>query len=133
MKMFLFGFMAIVLMSCLHMYRPPEFLGSPSRLYKLTATINEDVNKSKWECVVLTLYDSSYRKINTLQTGASNNMKWAADWYKGRDTIILNSKDIGVYAWRISNKKTLTLISVTNDIEVQANLIFERKYASQNN
>ncbi len=87
-----------------------------------------------YHCVLLTLYNnSSKKKIDSVKTGATNDEKWAVGWYPGRDTIILNSSDIGVYAYCLSDdKKTIKEIGTTADIIKEGRIIFDKKYKKDN-
>lgn len=58
-------------------------------------------------------------------------MKWAVDWYPNKDTIILNSADIGTSAYHLTDKIRLDTITVTKDINAAAEMIFQKKYASR--
>lgn len=119
-------------LSCLHMRMPAEITTSPSGLYKLKTDVNNDKSdKTKYLSVLVTLYDKNYNQITTLQTGCSNTMKWAIDWYPKKDTIILKSSDIGIYAYRLNDKKQLDTITITKDIDSIANIIFQKKYSSR--
>lgn len=132
MRPYLFGFLMICFASCLYMRKPAEIISSPSGLYNLKIDLNKDkTDKAKYDCILLTLYDKDFKEITTLQTGASNNMKWAVDWYPNKDTIIVNSKDIGTYAYRLTDEKHLDTITITNDINSIAETIFKKKYVSQ--
>jgi hypothetical protein len=76
----------------------------------------------------LTLYDSSRNILDSIQTGASDYSKWAVGWYRDRDTLVLNSRDIGIYAYSVSKANGLTGLKTTEDIKLQAELIFNQKY-----
>jgi hypothetical protein len=131
MKAYLFGLLAITLSSCLYMRKPAEIISSPSGLYKLKIDLNKNKSdKTKYDCILITLYDKDLKEITTLQTGASDYMKWAVDWYPNKDTIILNSADIGTSAYHLTDKKRLDTITVTKDINAAAEMIFQKKYAS---
>ena len=128
MKVYLFALAVTLLASCLYMYKPPDILASPSGLYELETKINHDKKNARYGCVILTLLDSSFKKIDTLQTGASDYMRWNICWYPGRDTIILASKDIGTYAYHIGNDRKLDTIHITDKIKNIAVSILKRKY-----
>lgn len=114
------------------MRKPPDIITSPSKKYILKVDLNPDRNeKRKYDCLVFTLYDTSENDISTFQTGASNYMKWAVDWYPNRDTIILYSGDIGNRAYRLTDKNRLDTITVTKDIDSVAKVIFQKKYGSK--
>jgi hypothetical protein len=120
---------SILLGSCT-MRMPADFIASPSGRYKLKVDLNRDKsNKKNYNCVLLAVCDSSYKEMSTFQTGASNTMKWAVGWYPLQDTVILNSKDIGTYAYRVSADGKLMSIPVDKAIESKGEEIFRKKYA----
>ena len=122
----------LALSSCLYMREPAEIISSPSGLYKLKIDLNKGkADKAKYDCVLLTLYDKDFKEITKLQTRASNNIKWAVGWYPNKDTIIVNSKDIGIYAYHLMDTKHLDTITVTNDTNSIAETILQKKYASR--
>jgi hypothetical protein len=111
------------------MRKPPEILDSPSGFYKLKAEVNDDKSDpGKYKCVLLTLYDSAFHELSTLQTGASNYSKWAVGWHIEKDTVILPSIDIGTYAYRITTNKRLEAIPVTKTIDSLASNILDKRY-----
>jgi len=83
------------------------------------------------DCVMLYLYNNDNHLVDTVQTGASFDQKYVLGWYPGKDTIILNSKDIGIYAWRVSNKGKFESIAATAEIESEANKLFNAMYKGQ--
>ena len=58
-------------------------------------------------------------------------MKWAADWYPNKDTIIVISTDIGTFAYHLTDTKLLDTITITNDINSVAETILQKKYTSR--
>ena len=78
------------------------------------------------KCIKLNLYNSNQLLLNTLQTGASDYSKWAIGWLK--DTLILNSKDIGPYAYKINKAASLETIKMTYQLSQSADSIFDKKY-----
>lgn len=118
--------------SCLYMREPAEIISSSSGLYKLKIALNKNkADKAKYDCVLLTLYNKDFKEITKLQTGVSNNMKWAADWYPNKDTIIVISTDIGTFAYHLTDTKLLDTITITNDINSVAETILQKKYTSR--
>lgn len=131
MRIYLFGLLLFAFTSCLYMRKPPDLIASPSKRFILKVDINENKSdKTKYGCVVLTVYDTSNKEISTFQTGASNYMKWAVSWYPTKDTIVLYSSDIGNRAYHLTDKNQLDTISVTKEIDSIAKLIFDKKYAN---
>lgn len=127
-KPVIFLAISIFICSCT-MRKPAEFLESPSGLYKLKVDINGDKSdEKKYNCVLLTVCDSTYKYMSSLQTGASNAMRWAVGWYPSKDTVILNSKDIGTYAYRVSSEGKLVSIPVDKVIEGKGEEIFKNRY-----
>jgi hypothetical protein len=132
MRLYLFGLLTVCFASCLYMRKPAEIISSPSGLYNLKIDLNKDkTDKTKYDCILLTLYDKDFKEITKLQTGVSNNMKWAADWYPNKDTIIVNSKDIGTCAYHLTDEKHLDTITITSDINSIAENILKKKYANR--
>jgi|SRR5436190_2471838 hypothetical protein len=125
-------FTIVIILGACTMQVPANFIESPSRRYQLKVDLNRDKSDEKnYNCVALAICDTSYRELSRLQTGASNNMKWAVGWYPVHDTLILNSKDIGVHAYKISENHQLLNIPVGKEIEQQAEIIFTSKYADK--
>ena len=132
MRLYVVGLLTICFTSCFYMRKPAEIISSPSGLYKLKIDLNNNkVDKTKYACVLLKLYDKDFKEVTTLQTGASNNMKWAVGWYQNKDTIIVNSKDMGVSAYHLTQQNQLDTIPLTQDINSIADSIFQKKYASR--
>lgn len=114
--------------SCRRISQEP--LPSPSGLFKLKIDLNKDrKDKTKYDCLRFTLYDKNDKKITTLQTDASDYMKWAVGWCPHKDTILLNSRDIGTYAYHLTSDQWLDTIRLTPDLDSIADTIFFRKYA----
>jgi hypothetical protein len=105
------------------------FILSPSKHYQLQFDINDShENMITYKCVRLKLYNLSGELLSTFQTGASNYSKWATGWHPLNDTIILNSKDIGTYAYKINHSQTLEEVKITPELNQLADNIFNRKY-----
>ena len=110
--------------------KPMQTFVSSTGLYKFSTEINQDkTDPTKYLCVQLNLFNKEGNKLFSLQTKVSDNMKWAIGWYPKCDTIVLNSKDVGVYAWRIGeDKKQLEEITISPEINTIADSIFKNKY-----
>jgi hypothetical protein len=108
----------------------PETIISPSKRYALKVQVSKNKKDPvNYNCVMITLYNGSKKKIDSVKTGATNDEKWAVGWYPGRDTIILNSADIGVYAFCLSDdKKAIKQIGTTADLINEGRAIFDKKY-----
>lgn len=131
MRRYILVILIVCVCSCLRTTMPPEFLPSPSGLYKLKVEINKSkADKTKYDCILLTLFDSSGRQMTQIQTGASDNMKWAVAWYPDKDTVIVNSRDIGIYAYKVENPDRLKAVPVDQDISLFADRILQMKYAA---
>ncbi len=130
---FLFLMLLIItFVSCIYRREPTEVLTSPSGKYNLKIDFNHsNEDKKKYECIILTLLDKNFHQIAVLQTGASHLQKWAIAWYPNKDTIIMNSGDIGIYAYHLRNDNQLDTIRMTKDIDSIANIIFQKKYRNQ--
>src|ERR1700748_1974008 len=101
----------------------------PKKHYVLKCDINDDTkDKAKWKCVRFNLYNLKGQLLTTLQTGASDYSKWAVAWHPGNDTVILNSSDIGIYAYRIVNGKELRSIKLDKELDSLAKEAFNKKY-----
>jgi len=106
-----------------------EAIISPSKHYQLQFSINEsNVDLTKYKCIILKLYNSHRELLSTLQTGASDYSKWSIGWHPVNDTIIFGSRDIGNYAYRIVNSKSLEQIKITPEFNRLADSIFNKKY-----
>ena len=81
-------------------------------------------------CVRLKLYDNKGKLLNVLQSDASDYSKWAIGWTKSGDTILLNSHDVGTYAYKVSSSKSLINIKVTPELQKSADSIFNKKYSN---
>lgn len=132
MKSYSLPLLTLAFTSCLYTRKPPEIISSPSGLYKLKIELNQDkTDKTKYHCVLLTLYDKDFNEITRLQTGVSNTMKWAVGWYPNKDTVIVNSKDIGTKAYHLTDTRRLDTITVTEDINSISENMLQKKYASR--
>jgi len=112
--------------------RPNNYKGdkteSPSRKYYFITTVNRtDKSKQDYADLILNLYNSNGEFLSALNTNASDFSKWVVDWEKRNDTIILNSSDIGILAWRIENGK-LQRIELNADLKNQAAELKQEKY-----
>jgi hypothetical protein len=102
---------------------------SPSKHYQLQFSINEShTDATKYKCIILKLYNSHRELLSTLQTGVSDYSKWSIGWHPVNDTIIVGSKDIGNYAYRIVNSKNLKEIKITPAFNLLADSIYNKKY-----
>ncbi len=116
-------------MSCNDLARYNETLVSPSGLYELKIEVNDNKgDKITYGCIKFSLKDTKSNPLTTLQTEASTFSKWAVVWNPTSDIIILNSHDIGTYAYKISESMTIERIEVTPHIDSVAVAAFNEKY-----
>jgi len=104
---------------------------SPSGKYYLITTVNRtDESKEDYAYVLLALFSKDGQLITNFNTRAGDANKWAIGWEMERDTIIMNSSDIGVYAWRIESREIIELREneITESIKKQAEEIKVNKY-----
>ena len=109
-----------ILLSC-NRSSTSKYIISPSKFYKLQSV-------SENHLITIKLFDDKNILLSQLETGGSGYSKWAINWHPLRDTIILISKDIGIFAWRITENKNLEKIAISLDIDVAAIDIFNKKY-----
>src|SRR3981081_1678435 len=121
--------LTITFASCLQIRKPKEIITAPSGQYNLEIDFNNNKDdKTKYQCIILTLLEKKYHQITTFQTGASDFQKWAIAWYPNKDTIIMNSGDIGTYAYHLTDRNQLDTITMTKEIDSIGEIIFKNKY-----
>jgi spore maturation protein CgeB len=114
------------------MRKPRDLIKLPSCNYTLRVDFNENKDdKKKYQCIILTLLDKHIHQVTAFQTGASSYQKWAVDWYPNSDTIVLNSGDIGTYAFHLINNNQLDGVTLSGSLDSFANSIFEIKYSKR--
>lgn len=105
---------------------------SPSKKYYITVTVNRTNEKQEnYAYVVINLYDINSKLLQTFNTGAGDLNKWAIDWMPEQDIIVMNSSDIGTYAWVIKDNINFKSIKVTKVIDDRANEIKIKKYKTR--
>ena len=77
--------------------------------------------------VYLDLIDAKGRKVDSQRTAASTNSKWAVGWLVGTDTLVLNSRDIGVRAWRCDGSG-FAEVELDSAMQRMAERVLEAKY-----
>jgi hypothetical protein len=120
----------IILSSCMGNYSSDKII-SPSGKYYLITTVNRtDKSKDDYAYVMLSLFSMDGQLITNFNTKAGDANKWAIGWDIKMDTIIMNSSDIGVYAWRIESSEIRELREneMTESIKEQAKEISANKY-----
>ncbi|RVU00179.1 hypothetical protein EOD41_14560 [Mucilaginibacter limnophilus] len=124
-------FLIILVLFCSCNESEKVVVTSPSKKYLLVANVNDKKeDKKKYGCVLLKLYDTHGKVLDSLQTGASVFQTWAAGWHDINDTIVLCSSDIGTYAYAVTAKGKLNEISVTLESPLIAigDTVFKRTY-----
>ncbi|MFC6223452.1 hypothetical protein ACFP2F_09385 [Hymenobacter artigasi] len=120
---------ALFISSCIYMRKPPVIIASPSGLYNLKIELNENAaDRAKFHCIRLEVHNQKFELIDTLQTSASNTMKWAVDWWPGKDTIVICSRDIGNQAYYLNAKNKLVAIAAIPNLNRVGEAILEKKY-----
>jgi len=120
-------FFMMVIFSCTP--HTSDGLVLPTKNYVLKCDINDDTkDKTKWKCVRFNIYNLKGQLLTSLQTGASDYSKWAVAWHPTNDTIILNSSDIGIYAYSIAGGKQLRLVKLDKELDSLAKVAFNKKY-----
>lgn len=105
-----------------------EKIVSPSGKYYFITSVNKtDKSKDDYAYVVISLFDVDGKLITKLNTNAGDFSKWAIGWDAKTDTIIMNSSDIGTYAWKPENNH-LKEIELTESIKEQSEEIKNEKY-----
>jgi hypothetical protein len=105
-----------------------EKIISPTGKYYLIASVNQtDKSKDDYADLTISLYSSDGQTLTKLNTNAGDFSKWAINWDRKQDTVIMNSSDIGIYAWRIENKE-LKPINLTGNLKSRADEIKKEKY-----
>jgi hypothetical protein len=100
-------------------------LHSPSGLYVV------EIDENAKGILTLRLLDSSNRDLGFLDTHSSVYQKWAVGWYRGNDTIIVNSRDIGTYAYAVSKAHGFTSLPANEEINREAEMLFAQKHAER--
>ncbi len=104
---------------------------SPSGKYYFISNVNRtDKSKDDYAYVVLSLFSADGQLITKFNTKVGDSNKWAVAWETKSDTIIMNSSDIGIFAWRIDNSEIQELreSEMTESLKKQAEEIIEIKY-----
>ena len=130
MRFVLFFFITVTSISCDNTSNI-QTLSSPSRNIKIRLDINHNRSQpTKYECLVLSIFNRNSEILTIEQTGASNYSKWAAAWHPKNDTFILYSQDIGSLAWRFDLKNIVEPIKVDSSLERLGKEAFNKKYSS---
>lgn len=90
-----------VALSCSN-YKSSE-IKSPNGNYSLIIKINRTDRNSKFYAEpIFEIYDSKKNFIDKIESNTGDFNKWKVGWSKTGNTLILNSADIGIIAWEIS-------------------------------
>ena len=127
-KIIILSIILSTLIGCEHRKYPIEIITSPSGKYQIKTTINTDESdRTKYLCVKLHLLDTQSKELSQLQSSASHTMKWVIGWMEKNDIIVLDSSDIGTYAYEIENN-TLKKIGITEVIIKRGEQLKKLKY-----
>jgi hypothetical protein len=106
MKIIPFLFLFLILCNCQRRAREIRPIQSPSGNYSIVAVVNKSSkSEENYAIVSIELFSREGIKLSELNTHASDFSKWAVGWDAFNDTLILNSRDIGVKAWEIEQNE----------------------------
>lgn len=101
---------------------------SPSGKYYIITTVNQtDKSKNDYADVYISLFSNDGVLKNKFNSKAGDFNKWAIGWDSDGDTIIMNSSDIGMRAWRLENDQPIQ-IEITEKIKSRAKILKAEKY-----
>ena len=101
---------------------------SPSKEYSLIVEVGNGDNENDRYILMFKLKDKSGSELDYLRTGASDVQKWAVTWYNEK-VIILNSSDIGTYAWTVGRDGVMINVwPVTKDMVAEGDEAYTKKY-----
>ena len=123
MKPVLATFILFLNYSCLTMRMPPDAIHSPDGLFILFVYHDHPFRKT----VGLILYDSSYHKLDSFDTRASVKSKWVVGW-SAKDTIVFNSRDIGLHVLLVSGAGGFTKLPSTPRAKQFSDSLLKAKY-----
>jgi hypothetical protein len=122
-KIITFFFAFCFLISC---SIPVEVHKSENEKYQLKIYVGDREGRDKY-ILAIALFDNEDNELDYIVTGASNVMKWAFLWID-ENTLAIDSHDVGVLAWKISDQKKLIQITPNKEIADKANKAFNKKY-----
>lgn len=127
MKMIPLFFLAVILSNCRGRVKELGPIRSPSGNYSIIASVNQPSGAEENSAfVMIELYSQEGIKRSELNTHASDFSKWAVGWDAFHDTLILNSRDIGVFAWKIEQNDFVEVF-VSEAIQKRATELFTAK------
>jgi len=123
-------FALFILNSCIDNYKSDKIISPSGKYYFITTVNRTDKSRDDYAYVMLALFSKDGQLITNFNTKASDANKWAIGWDMQSDTIIMNSSDIGVYAFRIDSSeiRELSENEMTESLLKQAKEIKEIKY-----
>lgn len=76
--------------------------------------------------IYVTVLDKNQITVASINTGASDAMKWAIGWAEKSNTLVMASSDIGPMAW--SEQAGWSSIALTPEIKQYSEILFNEKY-----
>ncbi|PIR13839.1 MAG: hypothetical protein COZ76_12240 [Flavobacteriales bacterium CG_4_8_14_3_um_filter_35_10] len=123
-----FLLLTLTLTSCFFSNYESEKIKSSTGNFEIQATVyRTDNNAENYADVIIHLFDKNNKKLPELNTGAGDANKWTIGWTKSRDTIVLQSSDIGNKAWIIQNGNP-SEIKMTDELNERAEILKSEKY-----
>lgn len=109
---------------CARTAHPP--IQSPSGEYSVFATI-EEVSLIK-----LHLTNKEGVELHTVNSGASDAMKWALGWMPGENIVVLQSSDVGTRAYDIVDNRLVARSDAFENkrIQARAKILKAQKYGN---
>ena len=103
---------------------------SPDKEHVLHLSVNQSqADPTRYLCVKIDVQNQSGQITHTIQTPASDGMKWAVGWLND-STVVLNSRDIGLRAWKLAATGSVQELSVTREMTEFGEKVFSKKYRS---
>lgn len=104
---------------------------SPNQERMLHLAVNQSkADMTRYLCLRVDVKDQSGATSHSIQTPASDGMKWAIGWMDD-STIVLNSRDIGARAWKLVEGGAAQELPVSEEIVEFGTKAFAAKYGSQ--
>lgn len=118
-NLFLILALTTIIFSCLD-YKSSEII-SPDGNYSLIIKVNR-TNKSKefYAEPIFEIYNSEKKLIDKIESEAGDFSQWKAGWSKTNNILLMNSSDIGIKAWEISENGAIEK-ELNEDLINQAN------------
>ena len=100
-------------------YRAIE-IKSPDGKFSVIAKVNRtDKNAEFYAEPIFEIYDSKKNLIAEIESDTGDFNRWKIGWSKSDNILIMNSSDIGIKAWKISNNG-IEKIEITPELNTQA-------------